>query len=372
TPAYMAPEQLSGLGADARSDQFSYCVALYEGLFGQRPYPGTTIAALLDSIEHGRFCSPPASAGVPRWVTQALRRGLDPEPTRRHRDMAALRLALDPARPRRQRTVATIALAAALPLGVAAWASQQPPDTACQDARERAETAWSDDDREALAHAFTRLDPPRRGPILATAVRHLDARTATWTAAYSRACDANRRGVAPPRTDQQLQCLQTVLHETQTAVDRLIDAAPEGLMRADTVVRGLTAVDDCQDPRALDRRLWANADPAAAAPIQQLRRDIAKARIRLAVDQDIQDAVEDYQELNARAATLGALAQRLQTANVVGRLLHIQGRSEEAAQILEPNYFAAHEANDVTESYEAAAQLVQVYGHGLGALEPAL
>src|SRR5439155_22465809 len=39
TPAYMAPELYKGHGADARSDQFSFGVALYEALFRKRPYP---------------------------------------------------------------------------------------------------------------------------------------------------------------------------------------------------------------------------------------------------------------------------------------------------------------------------------------------
>jgi len=38
TPAYMAPEQADGGEADARSDQFSYCLSLWEALAGRRPF----------------------------------------------------------------------------------------------------------------------------------------------------------------------------------------------------------------------------------------------------------------------------------------------------------------------------------------------
>ncbi len=38
TPAYMAPEQMRGEPTDARADVFAFCAALYEALYGVRPY----------------------------------------------------------------------------------------------------------------------------------------------------------------------------------------------------------------------------------------------------------------------------------------------------------------------------------------------
>src|SRR5262249_14409241 len=53
-PAYMAPEQFRGRAADQRTDQFSFCVALYEGLYGQRPFAGDTVAQVRQNIIEDR------------------------------------------------------------------------------------------------------------------------------------------------------------------------------------------------------------------------------------------------------------------------------------------------------------------------------
>jgi serine/threonine protein kinase len=96
TPAYMAPEQFRGQG-DARSDQFSFCVVLYEALTGRLPFPGETAEALYEATSRGRMRGWPEHAEVPMAVRAVLRRGLSAKAEDRYPSMSALLAALEQA-----------------------------------------------------------------------------------------------------------------------------------------------------------------------------------------------------------------------------------------------------------------------------------
>src|SRR5262249_19935317 len=113
TPDYLAPEMMSGSLASAASDQFSFCVSLWECLYGRRPF-STGGEGLLCRAIH-----------VPAWLRRVVRRGLAFEPADRHPSMGALLRALD-RKPLHVRRLPAIALAAATGLAALALLSYRP------------------------------------------------------------------------------------------------------------------------------------------------------------------------------------------------------------------------------------------------------
>lgn len=90
TAPYMAPELLRGEPADAKSDQFAFCVALHESVYGQRPFVGHDLETWSRSITDGRVVAADDAHGVPEWIRQAILRGLAKDPAARWPSMAAL------------------------------------------------------------------------------------------------------------------------------------------------------------------------------------------------------------------------------------------------------------------------------------------
>jgi serine/threonine protein kinase len=128
TPKYMAPEQEHGALANARSDQFSFCVALFEGLYGRAPFDGDTVARYRRNVRAGRLVGAPIDTKVRGWIYAEIIRGLAVDPAARHPGLDALldrleRALVDPRVARRgwvRRVALSVPLVGAA-LGIGAW-----------------------------------------------------------------------------------------------------------------------------------------------------------------------------------------------------------------------------------------------------------
>lgn len=96
TPAYMSPEQLFGQPVDPRADQFSFCVALWEALFGDRPFEGRNLDEIRWTMMNQPLARPPRREELPEAVVDALMRGLRIAPTERFPSLRELVSALQP------------------------------------------------------------------------------------------------------------------------------------------------------------------------------------------------------------------------------------------------------------------------------------
>jgi TolB-like protein/Tfp pilus assembly protein PilF len=93
TLAYMAPEQLRGEPADARSDLWAAGVVLYELATGSLPFRARTAFELSSQILNEPLAAMPRS--VPLALRAVVERCLEKQPSRRYQTAADLRRALD-------------------------------------------------------------------------------------------------------------------------------------------------------------------------------------------------------------------------------------------------------------------------------------
>jgi ligand-binding sensor domain-containing protein len=95
TPAYMSPEQCSGLPVDARSDLYSLGIVLYEMLTGALPFAAETpIAVVLKQVQEPLPSPRNLNPAIPEAVEKVVFRALAKEPEHRYQSAQAFADAL--------------------------------------------------------------------------------------------------------------------------------------------------------------------------------------------------------------------------------------------------------------------------------------
>ena len=277
TPVYMSPEQHTRRPADARSDQFSFCVALYESLYDVRPFTGSTRQDLALQVIRGVVREPPRHNGVPERVRRVLLRGLAVEPGWRWPSMDALTAALTrtPWRPR-WLAAGGVALVGAVALGFAL--TSDPGEVPCRGAAELAARAWSPAVAEEVHARILASGIPQAEEVWASTQRSVEAYTGAWAAQHTAACEAHQRGEQSEALfDRRMDCLRRRLVDVE-ALGRVLREDGGATAHAIQAAARLPPLARCDDEHMLLAEVEPPADAAMQASVEALQTRIADVR----------------------------------------------------------------------------------------------
>jgi tetratricopeptide (TPR) repeat protein/predicted Ser/Thr protein kinase len=278
TPGYMAPEQIAGLATDARSDQFAFCVALYEALYGKRPYGGATLRAHANEIAQGHLLPPPSGTQVPSAIYDALARGLSNDPAQRWPDMAALLRALEPRQGLSLKLVTLVASLAVLAIAVTGFAVwQQRRLRVCGGAEKRLTGLWDEARKGEIRSAFLATKASYAQETFQKVERSLDKWTLDWVNASRDACEAARvrRVDSEDMYELRQACLEQKLDYLRAQTNLFVGADLDVLASAPSAAASLEPPASCLDARAVSKR---RVDPAEREASLALQRVIADAK----------------------------------------------------------------------------------------------
>ncbi len=287
TPAYMAPEQHLGVPVDGRCDQFSFCVALWEALAGERPFPGETASAIAFNVVEGNRRRFPSESPVPARILAALERGLQPDPERRFASMdplldelrAALRVhrGQEPARA----GWLALGLAAAVLAGTVVVMTARPTEApaeseVCTGAAERLEGVWDEGTKARVEAAFGAVDRPFVPAALERVEGALERYATDWVASHRAACEATRvtGEQSEELLDRRMICLDRRRAELAAVAETFADADAEVIEGSSKILGGMQPVAVCDELE----RLQAGVAP----PPTELRDEVAAIRDELA------------------------------------------------------------------------------------------
>ena len=360
SPAYLAPEILDGKEADARSDLFSFCVALYEGLYGERPFAGGDVFKLRAQIKLGAVREPPKGSAVPAYLRRAVLSGLRASPSSRCASMNELLAALSRA-PQRRRLRGLGLAAGALAFVSAVVLIERRRGAVCRGADARLATVWNDGRRAAVKRALP--ESAWEGTA-----RLFDDYAQRWVSMRTEACEATQvRGEQSALLlDLKMECFERKLADL-SALSELL-AAGVGKAKATDAAAALPALDDCANGLALRAHASLPDDPAARKRIGALRVQLAKANALVSAGDDAH-ALELAQQIRAGTSAAGYASLTAEAEWIVARAMTQSGDLHAAEAATHQVAIDAERAGDDELAATAWISLAWDVGHRQGRAE---
>ncbi len=367
TAAYMAPEQHRNLAVDARSDQFSFCVALHEALYRQKPFQGDPVTRMAKRLT-GRVDPPGDRARVPAWLRRVVVRGLRPDPAERFPSMDALLAALadDPAI-RRRRWLLPAGAAAAIALALAGWTRVGALRVrSCRESLQDLQGVWDDPARERVRAAFLATAKPFAADTWERVRARLDAYAARWAGARTEVCAAAR---APAEPGEQLQALRLACLDRQRSELRslisVFSRADAGVLERALVAAGsLPPPSSCEAGGLRFERALPSA-PEERERILGLRGELAEAHSFLSAGR-YREGVALAEKVAAEAKSIRSPPLETEARLLLCRLHRKRSAWPEMERACEAAAWAAEVARDDELKTRAVSQLLFVTAYRLG------
>lgn len=359
TPRYMSPEQMRGHEVDQRSDQFSFCVTLFEAFCGIMPFSGGTLGRLLRAVENGESREAPRGARLPAPVRKVLARGLAAEPGDRFPDMASLLAELEawPGQ-RRRRMVAVAAVAAG---AVSLYGATGQLDKAvCDDVDRRVVARWTPERRASIRDAFLRTGLSYAETSWAALEQDLDRYVRRLADELTIVCEATheQRLQTAELLEKRMLCLTSRQQRLVALLDRLENAEAVAVERARRAAAELPELSTCAHAETLRHGMAAPA-PHIQDEVNRIRTRLADARTQELLGRD-EEALRIAREELAQSERLEYAPIRAEALYQLGRLLAYRGAQREEA---EQGEALLHQARNLAESERHDELVAEVSNH---------
>lgn len=343
TPIYMAPEHQDGLPTE-RSDQYSFCVTLYQALFDELPYPAAESGLGLDvDLRHGPR-TPENAHRVPAFIIAALHRGLSPNPAARFPSMELLLEALDYERRQRLKYGGLGAAAIAIASSLTVYGSMSTEEP-CREFDEQVARYWNDDVRDDLRNLAGYSEPVQQT---------LDDRFSGWAeqrqdaclAALDSASGSTEHDTAPTRAiclDQRLLTLGEFVRHLPESSEPWSRTHP---------LDSIPSLEPCQGPL-----------PIVADRDRPLELILARAEAQLALGQHelARETAAEVQVLTERGGTNW---YAVWADNIDGRSAIELGQFEDARARLQRSAFDAELQGHEYLAWKSWSRLAAIVAHG--------
>jgi serine/threonine protein kinase/tetratricopeptide (TPR) repeat protein len=367
TPAYMSPEQYEGRPATAQSDQFAFCVALYEGLYGEHPFVERQQWELLPKhVMEGKLREPPRGRRVPAAVQRVLVRGLSVRPKERWPAMEPLLAALQRALGQRRRVawLSSAVVTTFAAVGLTGWLGWQSADTGtCTGADEKLAQMWGPVQRARVSEAMLATGLPHAADTWHKVEIGIDAYAQEWIEGHHRACEAfdaasDRSRGSDAAMDGRMACLERRRRELGSLVEVLAAADPAVVSQAIGAVSQLDAIAPCES-RSGSAIAAVPTDPALAEQIEVHREVLWRAKALERAGQ-YRRGLELALPVAGVADALGHAPLQAEAQLQVGLLQRLLGAHDEAERALERAYFLGQEIQHDELAREAVSMLAYV------------